>query len=366
MVRGGRCALPAWLTAALQPWRSQGKRQDLTPELQPVPSSGVQVKSFKPFFVVAATFAIALSAHAQSYPNKPIKLIIPFPPGGATDMVGRIVADALSKELGQPVVVDNRTGSGGSIGTIALAKSAPDGYTLGIATVGTHAANPACNPKGGYDPVHDFAPISNVAATPNVLTAYPEFPAKNTRELIAYLKKNPGKVSFATGGTCGIHHLTGEMFKSLTGTAMEHVPYRGSGPALTDVAGGRVELFFDSLPGSLPFIKTGKIRPLAVAWDKRLQSMPDVPTYAELGLKPINDPVWYGLVAPAKTPEHIIKKLNAATVKMLAQADVKERIAASGSEAKSTSPAEFATEISTTFEKIKKVVKENNVKLEEN
>lgn len=318
----------------------------------------------KPVLVITASLAIAFSAHAQSYPTKPIKLIVPFPPGGATDMVGRIVADGLSKELGQPVIVDNRGGSGGGIGTIAVAKSAPDGYTLGIATVGTHAANPACNPHGGYDPVQDFAPISNLARTPNVLTSSLVFPPKDYKELIEYLKKNPGKVSFASGGTCGIHHLTGELFKSLTGTTMEHVPYRGSGPALTDVMGGRVELFFDSLPGSLPFIQSGKIRPLAVAWEKRLDGMPNVPTYAELGLKAINDPVWYGLVAPAKTPENIIRKLNAATVKVLSQPEIKERIAATGSEAKSTSPAEFAAEIKATFEKTKKIVEGHGIKPE--
>jgi len=249
-------------------------------------------------------------------------------------MVGRIVADGLSKELGQPVIVDNRGGSGGGIGAIALAKSAPDGYTLGIATVGTHAANPACNPNGGYDPVKDFTAVSNLARTPNVMTASLQFQPKDYKELVQYLKKNPGKVSFASGGTCGIHHLTGELFKSLTGTIMEHVPYRGSGPALTDVMGGRVELFFDSLPGSLSFIQSGKIRPLAVAWDKRLESMPNVPTYAELGLKAINDPVWYGLVAPANTPENVINKLNAAVVKVLSQTEIKERIAATGAEAR--------------------------------
>lgn len=279
-------------------------------------------------------------------------------------MVGRIVADGLSKELGQPVIVDNRGGSGGGIGAIALAKSAPDGYTLGIATVGTHAANPACNPSGGYDPVLDFTPVSNLARTPNVLTSSLGFPPKDYKELIQYLKKNPGKVSFASGGTCGIHHLTGELFKSLTGTVMEHVPYRGSGPALTDVMGGRVELFFDSLPGSLPFIQSGKIRPLAVAWEKRLESMPNVPTYAELGLKAVNDPVWYGLVAPANTPENIINKLNAAVVKILAQPEIKERIAATGAEARSTSPAEFAAEIRKTFERTKKIVEAHGIKPE--
>jgi tripartite-type tricarboxylate transporter receptor subunit TctC len=318
----------------------------------------------KPVFAVIAALVFATSVQADSYPNKPIRMIVPFPPGGASDMVGRIVADALSKELGQPVVVENRTGGGGSIGTIALAKSAPDGYTLGIATVGTHAANPACNPKGGYDPVLDFAPVSNLARTPNVLTVYAGFAAHDYKELIEYAKKNAGKVTFASGGTCGIHHLTGEQFKALTGTDIIHIPYRGSGPALNDVLGGRVEMFFDSLPGSLQYIQSGKLRPIAVAWNKRLDALPNVPTYAELGLKQINDSVWYGLVAPARTPDDIIRKLNAATLKLLAQHDVKARIAATGSEAAGNSPAEFGAEIKTAAEKLKNTVKSQGIKLD--
>ena len=317
--------------------------------------------SYKPLFALIAGLVIAASAQAQNYPNKMIKMIIPFPPGGATDIVGRIVAEKLSKELGQPVVVENRSGGGGSIGATAIAKAAPDGYTLGIATVGTHAANPACNPKDGYDAVHDFAPISNLARTPNILTVFPGAPAQNYRELLAYLKKNPGKVSYASGGACGVHHLTGALFTSLTGTDLVHVPYRGSGPALIDVMGGRVELFFDSLPGSLQYIQSGRLRPLAVAWDKRLASLPNVPTYAELGLKPINDAVWYGLVAPAKTSDEIIGKLNAATLKVLAMPEVKELFAQTGSEPAATTPAEFGAEIKAALERMKNTVKTQDI-----
>jgi tripartite-type tricarboxylate transporter receptor subunit TctC len=325
---------------------------------------GDNMKLRKSLFALIAGLAVASSTHAQSYPNKPIRMIIPFPPGGATDMVGRIVADGLSKELGQPVVVDNRTGGGGGIGTLALAKSAPDGYTIGIATVGSHAANPACNPKGGYDPVNDFAPISNLARTPNVLTIYPGFQAQDLKHIIEYAKKNPGKVSYATGGTCGIHHLTGEQLTALTGTKMVHVPYRGSGPALNDVLGARVDMFFDSLPGSLQYIQSGKLRAVAVAWDKRLELLPNVPTYSELGLKQINDSVWYGLVAPAKTPDDIIKKLNAATLKVLAQPDVKARIAQTGSEASGTTPAAYGAEIKLAAEKLLHTVKTQGIKLD--
>ena len=268
--------------------------------------------SNKSLFALVAGLMLLLPVQAQNYPNKPIKMIIPFPPGGATDIVGRIVAEALTKELGQPVVVDNRSGGGGGIGAMATAKAAPDGYTLGIATVGTHGTNPACNSKGGYDAVQDFAPVSNLARTPNVLTMFPGVSVKNYQELLALLKKNPGKLRYATGGTCGVHHLTGALFTALTGTDMIHIPYRGSGPALTDVMGGHVELFFDSLPGSLPSIQNNRLRPIAVAWDKRLDALPNVPTYAEIGLKPINEAVWYGLVAPAKTPANVLQAANAA------------------------------------------------------
>jgi len=316
---------------------------------------------YKTLLALITGLTLAISVQAQSYPNKVIKMIIPFPPGGATDIVGRIVAEALSKELGQPVVVENRSGGGGSVGTTAIAKAAPDGYTLGIATVGTHAANPACNPKGGYDAVQDFTPISNLARTPNVLTMFPGVAAKNYQELHAYLKKNPGKVRYASGGTCGVHHLTGALFTALTGTELLHIPYRGSGPALTDVMSGHVELFFDSLPGSLAQIQSNRLRPIAVAWDKRLESLPNVPTYAELGLKPINDAVWYGLVAPAKTPDDIVKKLNAATLKVLAFSEVKERIVQSGSEPAGNTSAEFGAEIKAALERMKNIVKTQNI-----
>jgi tripartite-type tricarboxylate transporter receptor subunit TctC len=321
----------------------------------------MNMPSYKSLLALITGLAMAMSAQAQNFPNKPIKMIIPFPPGGATDIVGRIVAEALSKELGQTVVVDNRSGGGGGIGAMAIAKAAPDGYTLGIATVGTHATNPACNPKGGYDAVQDFAPVSNLARTPNILTMFPGFPAKNYQELQAFLKKNPGKVRYATGGTCGVHHLTGALFTTLTGTDIVHVPYRGSGPALNDVLGGHVELFFDSLPGSLTHIQSNRLRPIAVAWDKRLDALPNVPTYAELGLKPINDAVWYGLVAPAKTPDDIVRKLNAATLKVLALPEVKDRIVQSGSEPAGTTPAEFGAEIKAALERMKNTVKTQGI-----
>jgi tripartite-type tricarboxylate transporter receptor subunit TctC len=313
---------------------------------------------------LTASFAVAASAQAQSYPNKPIKLIIPFPPGGTTDIVGRIVADKLGKELGQTVVVENRGGGGGSIGASALAKSDPDGYTIGMATVSTHAVNTACNPKLGYDPITDFAPITNLARTANVLTLNPKFPPQDFKQFLEHVKKNPGKFSYASAGTCSISHMMGEQFKVSTGTFITHIPYRGAGPALNDVLGGQVEAMFDNLPSSISHIQSGKLRPVAVAWHTRVESMPNVPTFAELGLKQVNDPAWYGLVAPPKTPDDIIKKINAAAVKVLNMPEVRDRLKQSGAEPVGNTPAEYAAEIKAELEKMKTLVNKQGIKFD--
>jgi tripartite-type tricarboxylate transporter receptor subunit TctC len=307
---------------------------------------------------------VAAAAHAQTYPDKPITLIVPFPPGGSTDIIARVVGDRLAKELGKPVVVENRGGAGGAIGASAIAKADPDGYTIGISTVSTHGVNPACNPKVGYDPVKDFTPISNLARTPNVLSASPKFPAQDFNQFMDLVKKNPGKFGYASSGNCGLAHMLGEQFKAATGTHILHVAYRGIGPALNDVLGGQVEMIFDNVPSSLPHIKAGKLRPIAVAWNKRLDSMPNVPTFGELGLKQVNDPAWYGLVGPAKLPEDVVKKLNAAVVKAMSVPEVQERIRASGSEPVGNSPAEHAKEIQTEYEKMKNVVKKQGIKMD--
>ena len=206
---------------------------------------------------VAAIASVASVAHAQSFPTKPIRLIIPFAPGGTTDIVGRGVADQMSRILGQPVVVENRAGGGGSIGADAIAKAPPDGYTIGISTVSTMAVNPACNPKLSYDPIKDFKPITNVANVANVIAVNPNFPAKDYKEFLAVLKANPGKYSYASSGTCGFGHMLGEQFKVSTKTFMVHIPYRGAGPALNDVLAGQVPIMVDNLPSSMPYIKAG-------------------------------------------------------------------------------------------------------------
>ena len=314
--------------------------------------------------LLACTLACSGTAFADTYPSKPITLIVPFAPGGTTDIVARVVADKLGRELGQTVVVENKAGAGGALGANAVARAAPDGYTLGISTISTHAVNAACNPQLAYDPVTSFTPISNLARTPNVLTVTPKFPAQDYKQLLELVKKNPGKFNYASSGVCSVLHMMGEQFKVSTGTFVTHMPYRGSGPALIDLIGGQVEMMFDNLPSSIGHIQTGKIRAIAVAAPKRVETLPNVPTFAELGLPQVNDPAWYGLVAPAKTPEAIVNMLNAAAAKVLSMPDVKEKLKQSGSESAANSPAQHAAEIKRELDKARAVVQKQGIKLE--
>ena len=296
--------------------------------------------------IIAAALAPQAAVWAQAYPNKPVRLIVPFAPGGTTDIVARIVGDRLGRELGQTVVIENRAGGGGTVGADYVAKASPDGYTLGVATVSTMATNPAMNPKMPYDSLKDFAPITNLVNVPNVMTVNPtRAPVKDMKEFIALVKKNPGRFSYASSGTGGISHLDGELFKVLTGTFMVHIPYRGSGPALNDTVAGQVDAQLDNLPSSLPFIKAGKLKALAVMADKRVDGLPDVPTFAEVGLKEANNMAWYGLVAPAGTPRDIVDKVRGAAVKALADADVKKRLADGGSQVDGGTAEQFTQKI---------------------
>jgi len=278
---------------------------------------------------------------AQAYPTHPIRLIVPFAAGGTTDIVARIVGEKLGRELGKPILVENRGGGGGMIGADFVAKSAPDGYILGVATVSTLATIPATTQKMPYDAGKDFSLIINLVNVPNVLTVNPKVPANNMKEFIALLKKNPGKYSFASSGTGGISHLDGELFKVLTGTYMVHIPYKGSGPALNDTIGGQVEAEFDNLPSSLPFIKAGRLRVLGVMSDKRVDALPDVPTFAELGLKEANNMAWYGLVGPAGLPKEVVAKINTAANNTLADPDVRRHLADGGSIPDGGTPEHF-------------------------
>jgi tripartite-type tricarboxylate transporter receptor subunit TctC len=313
----------------------------------------------------ALTALTTFGAQAQSnWPNRPVKFIIPFPPGGTTDIVGRVVADRIGQFLGQPLVIENRGGGGGSIGAEAVAHATPDGYTIGMATVSTMGTNPAATPRIGYDPLRDFMPITNLAAVPNVVAVYPGVPARNMAEFLTLLKAQPGKFSYATSGTGGIAHMLGELFKATTGTDLVHVPYRGSGPAINDVLGGQVPVLFDNLPSSMQYIQAGRMRALAIAAPRRLEALPNVPTFAELGLKEVNDEAWYGLVAPAKSPAIAIQKLHDAAVKTLALPDVIERLQQQGAQPVGNTPEEYARQIKAEYEKWVRVVKQQNIRLD--
>jgi len=274
------------------------------------------------------------------------------------------VADSLGRQLGQPVIVENKAGGGGSVGALEVMRAPKDGYTIGMATVSTTAANPAINPKIGYDPVSDFTAITNIAATPNIIAVNPSFPAKDFKTFLAVLKANPGTYTYSSSGTGGIGHLQTELFKSLAGVFIVHIPYRGAGPALADTVGGQVSMIFDNLPSSLPFIRDGKLVPIVVAAPKRLAQLPNVPTFAEVGLVPVNRMAYYGLLGPAGMPKDVVEKYYAAVQKVVTDPAVKKRIEDTGSIINVNGPEAFSKEIKAEYTVYKEVVAKQKLQLD--
>jgi tripartite-type tricarboxylate transporter receptor subunit TctC len=326
--------------------------------------SGVIVMMYRRTLLASSLLALAGAASAQGYPNRVVKLQVPFAPGGTTDIVARVIAEPLGKALGQNVIIENKAGGGGVVGANETAKATPDGYSLGVATVSTTAANPAINPKMPYDAATDFTPVINIAATPNVIAVHPSFPAKNYKEFLAALKKSPGRYSYSSSGTGGIGHLQTELWKSLEGVFVTHIPYSGAGPALRDTVGGQVEIIFDNVPSALPHIKANRLVALAVAAPQRLAALPDVPTFKELGLEPVNRMAYYGIVGPKGMPRDIVDKINAATRKALEDPAVRKRIEDTGSVVLGNTPEQFAQQMKDELAVYKNVVATAKLKLE--
>lgn len=310
---------------------------------------------------LSATLATALLysslAFAQSYPNRPIRWISPWPAGGANDVFSRALAQKLTESLGQPVIVDNKAGAAGTIGSDLAAKAPGDGYTIVMGSSPTHAIAPSMYSALPYDPIRDFVPVTLVAVVPNVLIVHPSVPAKSVTELIAYAKANPGKINFASTGNGTSQHLSAELFKTLTGIDIVHIPYKGTAPALTELLAGTVQMAFENMPALLPHIQAGKLRALAVTPAKRSAVMPDIPTVAEAGVPGYEAAVWFGVLVPAKTPRAIVDKLHEEIMKALETPDLKARMASLGAEVVGLGPDQFANYLTAEIPKWAKVVK---------
>jgi tripartite-type tricarboxylate transporter receptor subunit TctC len=316
------------------------------------------------FIAAVLSCGMAGPGAAQSYPVKPVRVVVPYPAGGPVDILGRIIAQRLTESLGQPFVVDNRAGASGNIGSEFVAKSAPDGYTLVVGNNATHATNESLYPNLPYATLRDFAPIALVATVTNIVAVYPGLPVTSIPELIAYAKANPGKLNYASSGSGSASHLTGEMFKIVTGIDMVHVPYRGAAPAATDLMGGQVVLMFATAPTVLQQVQAGTLRAIAVTSAIRVPSLPDLPTVAESGLPNFNSDVWFGFFAPAGTPTGIVAKLNAEIVKVAHMPDVVEKLGLQGFDITTDTPQQFTEHIRIEVSKWARIIKESGARVD--
>lgn len=318
--------------------------------------------------IAAALVSLALAAPAvaaeDAYPSRPITMIVPFAPGGSTDAIGRIIAEGLRQVLGQTVVVENRAGAGGSIGTAAIVDAPPDGYTIGMGTASTLAINPAVYKNLSFDVLDDLVPIGNIAEVPNIMSVNPSVEASDIAAFIAYARAHPGELSYASAGNGSVSHLLGEQFKQVTGTDIVHVPYKGIGPALTEVVGGQVQLVYDNLPTSLPLAVKGELRPLAVSGEARIPTLPDVPTFAEAGLEDMNWTAFFGLVAPRGTPEPVVQKLSDALRRALVLPQIAERLAAQEANVVGSSPEAFRAQIERELARMRHAATAANIQLD--
>jgi len=314
--------------------------------------------------ISAAACAVAVPWARAQGADKPIRIVVPFAPGGSGDLIPRMIAPGLADALSQPVIVDNRTGAGGSIGTTFVARAPTDGLTLGVATVSTHGIYPAVMKNPPYDPIKEFVAVSNLARVPNVVSVHPSVKAKDMKEFIALARDPKALLDYGSPGVGSLGHMMGELFKQATRSYMLHIPYRGAGPALQDALAGQIKVLFDNLPASLPSIKSGRLRALAVAWPQRLPQLPDVPTFAEVGLPSLNGPAWFGLVAPRDTPAPAVQRIQEAVAKVLAQASLRARIEELGATPLGGSSKDFAKDILAEYTKWRAVAKAGGVSLE--
>ena len=312
---------------------------------------------------VLALFAVTLplSIHGQTYPTKPVRFVVPFVPGGPTDIQGRMLGEKLGQRLGQQVIIDNRGGAGGNIGMELTAKSPPDGYTIVIATVGTWAVNPYLY-QLPYDVIRDFAPVTQVSTSPGALIVHPSVPVKNVKELIALAKKRPGELNYGSSGVGGFGHICGELFNLMTGTKMTHIPYKSSAPSLTDLIAGNIQVLFNNLISTTPFVKTGRVRALATTGAKRSPALPDLPTLDEAGLKGYENSSWSAVAAPAGTPPAIISRLNKEFIEILGMPDIQKRHAEVGAEIIASTPEQYHAYLKSELAKFAKLVKAAGIK----